>query len=445
VANQILFDAFPKQQKFIEAAFDKQHKYILYGGGIRSGKTFCGLGTLILLAKVYPNTRWAIVRDSLQTLKRNTIPSFNKIVPTNFITKYNQDTQTVTFRNGSQIIFFSENFDDDKELNRWKGLEVNGFLLEEANELQEVSFWKAIERAGSHIPPIGCVKPKPLVLMTCNPSWSWVKTLLYDRWKAGTLPDDFMYIPALITDNPFITADADYMASLANLPTVQYEIYVKGNWDINLNEYPWLYAFRDEYDKRSHIRKLPFLQSEPVYLTFDINADPLSCTAWQMSRQRGGGGNFLHAIREFGGHIKVDDICNHILTAFPNSILYVTGDRSGQNQDVGRNQTIYQMIQALLGLSDRQMNLNTANLEHADSRLLCNAVFEHYPVYVDPCCVTLIADMRKATVDQKSVKGSQLLKDRDNYKMDYFDGMRYLLQTYFLQYIRDTYLKLLKK
>ncbi len=445
MSKQVLFEPFPNQLKFIEAVFDKKHRYILFGGGIRGGKTFAGLGALIMLCKAYPQSRWAIVRDSLPTLKRNTIPSFSKICPKGFIKSYNQDQQVVTFTNGSQILFFAENYDDDKELNRWKGLEVNGFLLEEANELQELSFYKAIERAGSHIPPDGCTKPKPLVLLTCNPSWSWVKTEFYDKHKAGCLPPDYLYIPSLITDNSFITSDADYMSSLENLPLMQYEIYVKGNWDINLNEYPWLHAFRDTNDKNPHIFEVPFLPSYPIHLFFDINADPLSCTVWQHSEKKGGMGSFSHAIDEFGGHIKVEDICQQIKTRYPASIMYVGGDRSGQNQDVGRNQTIYQIIQSLLGLSDKQMLLETHNLEHADSRLLCNALFTHYTLLIHPKCKNLIADCRKATVDQDSVKPSQLKKDRGNYKMDYFDSMRYYIQRHYNKYVKESYLKAIYK
>lgn len=443
--KQVLFEPFPKQLEFLNAVFSKKYKYLLYGGGIRSGKTFGGLGTLILLCKAYPKSRWAIVRDTLPTLKRNTIPSFNKICPTSFIKSYNQDTQVVTFTNGSQILFFSENYDDDKELNRWKGLEVNGFLLEEANELQEVSFYKAIERAGSYIPPAGYKKPPPVILLTVNPSWTWVKKLFYDRWKNKTLPDDWLYIPALITDNPFITADPDYMESLKNLPENLYDIYVNGNWDVSDNDNPWLYAFRDISKSDTHIRKVPFLSSYPVYLTFDINADPLSCTAWQMTEAKGAQNSFLHCIGEFGGHIKLDDICHQILSAYPNSIFYVTGDRSGQNQDVGRNQTAYQIIQTILGLADKQMLLHDQNLEHADSRLLCNAMFQHYTIAIDPSCKELIADCRKARVDIDSVKPSHLKKDRQTYKMDYFDGMRYLFQKVFNNYIKEKYFKLLMK
>ncbi|MCK4909336.1 MAG: hypothetical protein KAS70_05510, partial [Planctomycetes bacterium] len=96
---------------------------------MRSGKTFSGLAALIMLSIRYPTSRWVVVRKDLQTIKRNTLPSWEKIKPRNFIVSHNMDTQTVTFENGSQIIFFGENYDKDKDLNRWRGLECNGWLL----------------------------------------------------------------------------------------------------------------------------------------------------------------------------------------------------------------------------------------------------------------------------------------------------------------------------
>lgn len=438
MSRQILFEPFPQQMRFIEAAFDDTTKYCLYGGGIRGGKTFGGLGTFILLCKAYPYSRWAIVRRSLPDLKRNTIPSFNKIVPTNFVKSYNQDTQTVTFTNGSQLIFFAENYDDDKELNRWRGLEVNGFLFEEGNELQQVSFYKAIERAGSHIPPIGYKKPKPFIGVTVNPSWGWVKETFYDPSKNGTLPHGYMYIPALIHDNPYITADTDYMESLKNLPKLQYEVFVLGNWDVNMNEHPWIYAF----DEDKHVKPVEVIESYPIYLTFDFNANPMSCTVWQRSPQVANAG-WCRCVDEFGGNVKIDELCAQIKTAYPNHIFYVTGDRSGSNEDVGRNQTAYEMIQSLLHLSDAQMNINSHNLEHFDSRMLCNVMFTKYDILIDPCCKNLINDIRKAKVDINHKLGSQLLKDRGENKMDYFDGMRYFFQTYYNEHIKKTYLSTL--
>lgn len=279
---------------------------------------------------------------------------------------------------------------------------------------------------------------------------SWLLNVFFNELYSGGQKRSFDALEGIsirklfinYTDNHFIDQEEYFrtlrLASGGN--QVLLDSIAHGAWGIVENGNPWLHAFKEE-----HIRPLPFMSKYPVYLTFDINADPLSCTAWQMTERKGGVGCFLHAINEFGGHIKVEDICQQIRAAYPFSILYVTGDRSGQNEDVGRNQTVYQIVQALLGLSDKQMNLNTHNLEHADSRLLCNAVFTHYPVFIDPKCKNLITDCRKATVNPKGITPSQPLKDRGQYKMDYFDGMRYLLQTYFNKYIKESYLNILYK
>ena len=104
IKKETLFEPFPKQIEFLETIFNGKHNFIMYGGAIRGGKTFAGLGALILLSKIYPNSKWVVVRDTLQTLKRTTIPSFFKICPSVFIYKYNQDTQTILFNNGSQIL-----------------------------------------------------------------------------------------------------------------------------------------------------------------------------------------------------------------------------------------------------------------------------------------------------------------------------------------------------
>lgn len=440
MASEVIFKPYPKQEELITAAISGKYRVVGFGGGIRGGKTFGALWALVILARIYPNSRWVVVRKTLKILKETSIKSYQGMGITYFQQSYNQESCTATFANGSEIIFFGENYEDDKELNRWKGLECNGFLFEEGNECRVETFWKAIERAGTHIPKLRgkeLKKPPPLVMLTCNPSQGWVKELLYNPWRDKTLRPDWLFIPALITDNPSMANDTAYMESLKMMPRAYYEVFVKGDWDYVYNDRPWLYSYIDAI----HVQSVPFLKQKPVYLSFDFNADPVSCTAWQMSDNMGGIGSFLHGIREFGGKIKIDDLCMQIKTAFPYSTLFVTGDRSGQNQDVGRNQTLYQMIQQYLSLSNRQMNLNTHNIEHADSRLLSNVIFEHYNILLDPSMVNLIADCRKATTDPNNKLGHVLLKDRGEYKMDYFDSMRYLFQTYYLEYMKETHLK----
>ena len=206
--KEILFEPFPKQIEFLSAALSNKYEFILYGGAIRGGKTFSLLGLFILLCKIYPKSRWAIVRKDLPVIKRNLYPSWNKIKPKNYIKKHDLETHTVTFTNASQIIFFPESYDTDKDYNRWRGLEVNGFGFDEINECQEKTLYKAFERAGSYIIKNG-KQPPPLVVATCNPTKNWLKPLIYDKWKEHSLIDSWVYIPSKITDNPYIDEPVD--------------------------------------------------------------------------------------------------------------------------------------------------------------------------------------------------------------------------------------------
>lgn len=246
-------------------------------------------------------------------------------------------------------------------------------------------------------------------------------------------------------DNYFIDQKAYYnnliIAAAGNKMIL--DAIAHGAWGAMPNENPWLYSM--EYEK--HCKPLQFIPSFPVYLSFDFNNDPFVCVAFQFTEAKGTRNSFLHFIKEFSGIMKIEDMCQRIKATFPQSIFFVTGDRSGQNEDIGRHQTLYQMIAAMLGISDRQLNLNTKNLEHADSRLLCNTMLYHYPhFYIDPKgCPLLIADMQKATIDKEKAQASVLLKDRANFKMDLFDAWRYALQTYFHTFAKHAYFAVLKK
>lgn len=250
--RQKLIELFPKQVEFVDAVLSGKYSRLLYGGSIRSGKTIVSLNILFLLCKIYPASRWAIVRRDLPTLRRNTIPSFKRFKP-NYISDVNQSTWSARCINGSEILFFPESLKDDPDLDRWKGLEVNGFVLEEANELSEKSYHKAEERAGSWKCP-GKKQPKPLILMTCNPSKNWVKRRFYDAWKKDSLKPPYYYKSAKVTDNPHLTDG--YLESLAQLEhsdPIAYKRFVLGDWEVaddpsQLIKYEWILQAKNRGD-----------------------------------------------------------------------------------------------------------------------------------------------------------------------------------------------------
>jgi len=413
MGTEVLFEPSPKQMEFLEAVFSEEFLYILFGGAIRGGKTFAGLGALLMLCKAYPGSRWAVVRDTLPTLKRNTIPSFNKICPTRYRKSYNQDTQTVTFNNGSQIIFFAENYDDDKELNRWKGLEVNGFLLEEVNELQEVSFDKAIERAGSFIPPKG-KKPPPLILMTCNPAQNWVKTKFYKPWKEGVLIAPYKYIPSKITDNPFIMNDPVYVNQLKNMTKYNYMVFVEGNWDVSLKVGGEFYKCF-ELDK--HIGPAVYDPSLSLHISWDDNVNPYIPTGiFQIATKD----NIreVRMIDEVVGKTPLNNVennCREIIRRFPShtSGMFVYGDATANKEDtkLEKGMNFYRLVLKYLDQYRPTSRVMQSNPSVVMRKNWINTVLEkelgEIKVIIDPKCEETINDF----VGLKEAAGGEKLKE----------------------------------
>jgi hypothetical protein len=281
-AKQVLFEPFPKQEEFINAVLSGKFSFVLFGGAIRGGKTFALLALFIILCKVFPGSRWALVRKDLPTIKRNLYPSWNKIKPDRFIQNHNNETHTVTFVNGSQIIFYPENYAQDKNLDRWKGLEVNGFGFEEINECQQASLYKAFERAGSYVVPGLKVQPKPIVIGTCNPTQGWVKELVYTPWKEGTLKSTWLYIQSRIHDNlPLLKAQPDYLPSLReNLNTYEFLVYVEGDWDVQLKMGG---EFLAKFELSDHVRPNEWDIEKMMCISLDSNVYPhIAVTCWQI-------------------------------------------------------------------------------------------------------------------------------------------------------------------
>lgn len=245
--DEVLFESFPKQQEYVDAVFSGEYSYLMYGGAIKGGKTFICLALLFALCKFFPGSRWAIVREDWGRIRKNVLPIFNKIKP-RFVGDVNLSSKEATCANGSKLIFFPESLKTDPDLDRFKGLDVNGFLLEEANELAEDTFWKAIERAGSWIIHGDDGKPKknqppPIILLNTNPASNWVLRLFYAPFKKGQLKKPYFYLPASPFDNPYLTEA--YLESLKNLPEAIYQRFVAGDWSVleepdQLISYQWV-------------------------------------------------------------------------------------------------------------------------------------------------------------------------------------------------------------
>jgi len=410
--KEVLFDPFKKQIEFLEAIFSGLYNFIMYGGAIRGGKTFAGLGALLLLSKIYPGSKWVVIRDSLQTLKRTTIPSFFKICPTSFVKSYNQETQTVTFSNGSQIIFFGENFADDKELNRMKGLECNGFLFEEINECQQKTFYKAIERAGSHIIPGDKKQPKPLILATCNPANNWVKELVYNKWKTDTMPKNWLYIPSKITDNPFIPVE--YLESLKSMPRYEYEVFVEGNWDLQERTGAEFYKY---FSLDGHVTTCYYNPNLPLHISVDENVWPyFPMGVFQISEKDI---RMIDEILAVNPKNTVKGLCDEFKFRYKHheAGLFIYGDATSQKEDVKQQKghNLFRLIEIELAKYRPIMRVAKSNPSVKTRGEFFNTVlfsnFMGISFCIDPKCTNAISDFSNTKEASDGGKDKTKVKD----------------------------------
>jgi hypothetical protein len=424
----------PKQIEAKDIAMLPEKQVILYGGAIRGGKSYWLLLMFHSLSLLYPKSKWLLLRESYSTLERTLIPTFRKLLNEGiqpYIKSFDQKNFVVTYHNGSQLIFMSESYDQDKELNRFRGLEINGAGIDEMNEIQKDTFFKIIERAGSHItdsnPPIK-------ILGTCNPSNGWVKEEFYNPWRTGNLKNTWAYIPAKITDNPYVPVD--YIESLKdNLPPLDYQKFVDGDWDVFKTENPFAYEYKPE---KHESEKAVFVPGRRWGISFDFNLNPFGCVFFHLWRDAEG--EHLHIFDELSienGNIPaMVEIIKQRYTGYLH-LCEITGDFMGNQRTITERDfsSNYQLI--LRGLKMPNSALKAVpNPKHSNSRSDVNFILFKFPDFkINPkTCKNTCADMRVVQCDSF---GQIMKKDRNNLaqRADHLDCVRYIVNTFLYKWI----------
>lgn len=263
------------------------------------------------------------------TLLKTFVENFLDAGWSQYVKKFDLDSLELTWNNKSQLLFKGENYDKDKELNRFKGLEINGAFCDEVNETQEVTFDKVVERSGTWFHSPGCPSK---ILASCNPAQNWVKTRFYDPWENGTLPPGVAYIQAKITDNPYIPAD--YLESLKLLPKYQYKVFVEGDWNIALKIGGEFYKCFELDDHVGPTRYNPLL---PLHISWDDNVNPyLPAGIFQILKTPDGW--TVAMIEEIAGISPlntVTKVCAEIKRLYPGHTagMFIYGDATASKED----------------------------------------------------------------------------------------------------------------
>lgn len=417
VSKKVLFNPFPAQDEWIKLAASGEYKFILVGGTVRSGKTYFILAFFIFMCRIFPDAKYIIVRKSLQRIKDTVLPTFYNLCPPMFLeqepTQHN--SWTAKFKNGSRIVFFAENIERDPDLKRFRGLEADGFGLEEMDvtydgfmmALQRMGTWKMGERmakrdAGEAIPP-------QIVLATSNPQQGWVKDHIYDPWEKGILKKSWLYIAANVLDNPYVSKEW-LQDQKENLSPLVYKMMIEGDWNINLNENPWFYDF----DEEKHVTDGLEIDKENVlYLSFDFNYSPSSVWVFQYDNIRG--------VRLFES-LQAERGLRYLLEKLQwikdeGYDLIITGDSNGHARSAqGGDSTCYQEIEEFF-LQPVSEITRRANALHEHSRKICNNALYRVPMKFDrKGCKGGISEIKQA----KPTDSGKLSKKPDLHLVDAF-------------------------
>lgn len=371
----------------MDALASEKYQFILFGGAMGGGKTFFGLSAFLIMCQIFKGSRWCVIRENTEKLRTTTIPSFKKLRPSG---RLRENPYEYTHPNGSVIVFKGENYDNDKELDWLKGFECCGFLFEEINECREDTLDIAFGRCGRwECEP----RPKPLILATCNPSLGWVKKRVYEKWENGTLPPTWLYIPSKVTDNPHLTPE--YLESLKNMPRYKYEVFVNGNWNIQLKVGGEFYKCF-EIDK--HVGQCSYNPSLPLHISWDDNVNPyLPCGIFQIE------GKELRMIDEIAGinpYNTISAVCAEITRKYQSHSagLFIYGDATAKKEDtkLEKGHNFYKIIQERLAHFKPQLRVLSSNPSVAMRGQWINTVFEQelggIKVIIDEKCTYTIND-----------------------------------------------------
>lgn len=233
--EEIIFSPFPAQAQFLQAVFSGKYNRLCLGGSIRSGKTYDCIAALMALCRIFPKSKWLIVRKDWPRLRTTTMEVFNKMCPSTFVKKrFNPLTREVVFMNDSRILFMNEAPGANKD-QPFRGLYINGAFTDEGNELDQSTVEAIKSRLGSHKDSfiIGengqTIFPPSVLLLSCNPNQGWMKEQFYLRAQNGTLPERHYFQNITIEENPYITPED--MAEFSDWPEDLLNKFIKGSWD----------------------------------------------------------------------------------------------------------------------------------------------------------------------------------------------------------------------
>lgn len=272
----------PKQRQFMVAALDKQGpSYVMYSGGVGSGKTIIGCVTILAMALMEPGD-YLIARLFNPELKLTTYRTFLEICPPSVIIEHRVADQIIRIKsqNGkvSNVIFRGM-----EEPDKHRSLNLNAAYLDEASQISEEAFTLLQSRLRGHA--------FRKILATTNPNGhSW----LYRYWvkrdfKNPAAQRQFLSIHAPSTENVHLP-EGYVQNMLDSWSEERIKREVMGSWDAFQGQ---IYS---EFERAKHVIK-PFVipKEWTRFVGLDHGYRNPACAIWCAMDYDGN----IYAYREF--------------------------------------------------------------------------------------------------------------------------------------------------
>lgn len=239
------------QTEFLSAT----EKEVFYGGARGGGKSY----SLIVdpLRYCHKSTARALILRRTMPELRDLINHSQKLYPQAFNgVKWREQEKEFRFPSGSRIEFgYAETRQDAL---RYQGQSYSWIGVDELPQYPTADIWNDLRGSLRSVDP----DVPEYMRATGNPGnvgSNWVKSTFITPAEWGQrffvdveLPDGTVshisrrFIPAKLTDNPYLTRTKSYMTMLASLPETQRKQWLEGNWDV------WDGAAFPEFDRDIH-------------------------------------------------------------------------------------------------------------------------------------------------------------------------------------------------